>query len=358
MVRISHIVLCLLITGFIIGCIEQFNLHSEQNQKLLVVDGKLTQKKIPHQLKLSYSESIGSFRTSPVSHATVKLYDGQGNSEPYYEEADGTYVLYGYLLHIEPGKSYYLEILTAEDNLYRSYPQVMPEVVKPEKLHFDLEFKEELSDMGIPVTKNYISISLDTPIKIDGHDCYFIWRADEAYSFTEDFCSPLFPPKVCYIQRILEPDNITIFSSEGLSAKFLRDQPILSKEIFPTWEFFEKHFYNIRQYSITPEAFRYWEAVKKIAQPTGSIFDTPPGPIQGNIYNVNDPAEEVLGYFEVSAVDTIRTFTSAADLEPLAIMDRCPEFGSRRYADQACCNCLWLPDSYTERPNYWAQAER
>lgn len=335
------------------GCISSYNLEHDTNEYLLVVDGKITQKDTRHELILRRSTSTGSTDYNPVPDARVTLYDDEGNHENYFPVDNGKYVLEGNVLDRVHGKSYYLEIILPDESIYRSLPQKMPDVMKPDKLYFQLEEMEELNNLENTVIWRYLNLYINTPIFKNGNDFHFIWRVDHAYSFAELFCNPLKPPAVCYITRKLQSDDIKLFSSEELSGGKLEHFRVGSIQVFPNWEFFEKHFFNVAQHSITREAYDYWNTVKQVAQSTGSIFDTPPAPIQGNMYNINDPEDRVLGFFEVSAVDTIRTYTYAEDLEPLYIEDLCDPYDWRTLGNPACCNCLEIPDSQLERPEYW-----
>jgi len=338
---------------FLTGCISSYNLEHDTNEFLLVVNGKITQENTQHELTLRRSTATGSTDFNAVPGARVSLFDDLGNREEYYEIEKGKYVLEGNVLERIPGKSYYIEIQLPDQKIYRSVLQTMPEVMKPDKLYFKLEEIEELSNLENTIIKRYLNLYLNTPVFRENQNFHFIWRLDHAYSFAELQCHPLKTPVTCYITRKLLSDNIKIFSSEDLAGGKLEDFNIGSILVFPNWEFFEKHFFNVAQHSITKEAYDYWETVKKVAQSTGSIFDTPPAPINGNIYNINDPEERVLGFFEVSAVDTIRTYTFAHDLEPLVIEDRCSPYIWQSRRDPACCNCLEIPDSKLERPGYW-----
>ena len=96
----------------------------------------------------------------------------------------------------------------------------------------------------------------------------------------------------------------------------------------------------------------YWEKLDKTANRVGSIVDSPPSPVQGNIYNINDPGVTILGFFEAINTDTTRRFTLPRDL-PIFIKS-CKYVGSFgvRYADR-CLNCLIIPNSSLTRPSYW-----
>jgi len=336
------------------GCITSLDLEHDNNRFLLVVDGKITQKEIPHELLLNYSKSYGSTSTNPVIGAKIKLVDGDGNFEEYIEEINGRYILYGNDLQRSPGKSYHVEIELSNNKKYSSTPQVMPEIMKPEKIYYETVMIEETTDLENISSKRYLNIYINTPVIKNNQNFYFNWRVDHTYSFAEISCHPLKPAVVCYIKRKFDNEDVKIFSSENLSGGMLEGFRVASVYLFPDWEFYEKHFYNVAQHSITKEAFTYWETVNKVAQSTGSIFDTPPAPVNGNIYNIENPDERVLGFFEVSAVDTIRTYTFADDLEPIAVSDRCSRlYYYKSIGDPACCDCLTIRDSQLERPLYW-----
>ena len=336
------------------GCISSFNFENDDNEYLLVVDGKITQKNAPHELFLKRSNSYGAALSDPVYGAIVTLHEENGSSESYIEDMDGRYVFYGNNLQPTSGNSYYIEVELPDSKKYRSRSQIMPDLVKPDKIYYEMVKIEEINDLENTVFKRYINIYINTPIIKNDQKYYFNWRVNQAFSLTELRCSPLAQPRRCYITRKHVNDEIKIFSSENLYGGTLEGYRVASIYMSPDWEFNEKHFYNVAQHSITKEAYSYWEAVKKIAQSTGSIFDTPPAPINGNIYNINDPEERVLGFFEVSSVDTIRTYTFAHNLLPFYPKDLCDEQLYRSWSDPACCNCLSIPDSKLERPHYWS----
>ena len=61
--------------------------------------------------------------------------------------------------------------------------------------------------------------------------------------------------------------------------------------------------FQVQQMSLSKEAYLFWNNVKTESDPSNNApYDTPPTPLIGNVYNVNDPSDYVLGYFEVSGV--------------------------------------------------------
>ena len=59
---------------------------------------------------------------------------------------------------------------------------------------------------------------------------------------------------------------------------------------------------NIEQLSLTVGAYRYYKLFEEQTQNTGTLVDTPPAPTVGNVRNLSDPNDNVVGYFSASSV--------------------------------------------------------
>ena len=64
----------------------------------------------------------------------------------------------------------------------------------------------------------------------------------------------------------------------------------------------------VDQYSLNEDEFGYWEKMQNISQNVGGLYDVTPGAVPSNIFCVEDPNEEALGYFSVSAKSSRRLF--------------------------------------------------
>lgn len=100
---------------------------------------------------------------------------------------------------------------------------------------------------------------------------------------------------------VLAPTRSTLKTSlihfVNPKVKSLNDLEIAERVVNNT--FAERHAFTVYQVSLTPEAFDYWRRIKLSINQPGSIFDTPPAPIVGDISN-EETEELALGYFEVS----------------------------------------------------------
>ena len=72
---------------------------------------------------------------------------------------------------------------------------------------------------------------------------------------------------------------------------------------------------NLKQYSMSVEEYNFWKKIKETTEEDADIFGKQPDNSRGNLSNVNNPGEIVLGYFQVSAVSSKVLHISADDLE-------------------------------------------
>jgi hypothetical protein len=75
----------------------------------------------------------------------------------------------------------------------------------------------------------------------------------------------------------------------------------------------------VRQHSMDAPAFRYWDELKKNSQSQSGLYDRLPSITPGNISNINDPDERILGFFGVSGLTERRFFVK--DVEGLQKYD-------------------------------------
>ena len=71
---------------------------------------------------------------------------------------------------------------------------------------------------------------------------------------------------------------------------------------------------NVKQYAWTKEGYEFLEKMKKNTESTGSIFDAQPSELNGNIHNISDSSEPVIGYFNICPVQEKRIFIRVSEL--------------------------------------------
>ena len=75
---------------------------------------------------------------------------------------------------------------------------------------------------------------------------------------------------------------------------------------------------EIRQSSLTADAYRYFSLLQKQTQNTGGVADTPPTALVGNVHNRDNQPEKVVGYFTAATVTAQRYWLDKKDATGIA----------------------------------------
>ncbi len=361
--RIKIVGLICLLLGFN-SCVDQINFKLDKPEReRLIVSGLLTDLNETQTVYLSTTTSnareplsvgdsiyVMDDKPRPFSGAWVKLIDEtSGKTWDYQQPKEGQYELYGFV-HESPDARYVLEIVMS-GAVYRSEPQAIPEVIGSDELSVSFE-RTRLGD-NPDAAQAVIKTDVTLPEQVG--DYYLRWAVDEAYFWDLTFFPNPFnrPPPLCVVFGFPEPERITLVNGDLLNAPSGKTSQIVAKRLVDQ-SFLSRHYFNVRQLSISRDAYEYWRRVGEVVNNTGSVFDTPPAPIKGNLYNVNDENEVVLGYFEVSKAKMTRIFTTLADvpyfLEKICVYE---PGKSRDQYDPTCLSCNAFPNSIMAFPDWW-----
>jgi putative hemolysin len=118
-----------------------------------------------------------------------------------------------------------------------------------------------------------------------------------------DLIKPDYSNFVCYKMDKLK--SIFVLSTDGFSQNsyskyklhYVKDQ---------TQQLEYKYSLLVNQYSLSENAYNYWENLRKNNQETVDLFGKQPANVKGNIHNINDTTDVALGYFGVSSVQSKR----------------------------------------------------
>ena len=356
--------LLLVILGFN-SCVEQIEFELEKSEReRLIVSGTLTNLNEPQVVFLSETtsqarkpllsdEENGYFtlddKPRPVQGAQVVLLSSSGIFWPYRETKPGRYELNGF--NGASGNSELYIQISVGDRVYRSVPQRIPEAIGSDELSFS--FERTRQDDNPDAAQVVIRSEVTLPEQVG--DYYLRWAVDEAYFWDLTFFPNPFntPPPNCIVFGFPDPERITLINGDLLNRPGGKSTQIVAKRLVDQ-SFLSRHYFNVRQLSISKDSYEYWRRVRELVNNTGSVFDSPPAPIQGNLINVNDSDEVVLGYFEVAKAKVSRIFTTFADV-PFFLEKGCEYVPSRRrdQYDPKCLSCNVFPNSQMVFPEWW-----
>lgn len=345
------------------SCVDQINFPLEKAKtERLIVSGLFTDLEGPHFVFLSQTTSqareplfSGGYFTlndkpRPVSNARVTLQSPErGQMGQFVEVRPGTYEMRGKYAPQEEMK-FFVQI-EIEGKIYRSEVQQMPTTIGSDSLSFSFE-RTRLED-NPDAAQVVIRTEATLPNQLG--DYYLRWLVDEAFFWDLTFFPNPFntPPPNCIVFDFPDPERIPLINGNLLNKPGGKANLVVAQRLVDQ-SFLSRHYFNVQQLSITKETYDYWRKVREVVNNTGSVFDSPPAAIRGNVYNVADEEEVVLGYFEVAKSKVTRIYTTRADVP--YFLEKVCEYIPNKRRDQyepTCLSCSVFPNSTSEYPDWW-----
>ncbi|MFD2571679.1 DUF4249 domain-containing protein [Spirosoma soli] len=312
------------------GCINVYDPSLALNANLVVVSGIVTDLNEVQTISLSRSRSKAdsSNINTPVQRATVTVVENGTTPISLIEVQPGTYQFpTGFRGKV--GNTYQLRFQTTDGTTYESSVETMaatPPILKTYD-QFNPEGPRKTAD-GLPVPANDIYIDFQDPAK-DRNFYLWRWRLYE----TQLWCA------TCQQGRYVAVDVGPVGAGPVNVLGCVRDTTLGSMNFFDypcrglCWDIFynttidvfsdiytngqtqighkvasipiyqrDQALIVVEQLSLSANAYRYYKLFADQVQNTGTLADSPPAPISGNIKNQANPLENVVGYFSAASV--------------------------------------------------------
>ncbi|WP_413670078.1 DUF4249 domain-containing protein [Mucilaginibacter sp. Mucisp86] len=307
-----YILILLLLAGIYSTCKKPYNPKIvDSPNHYLVVEGVINNGNDSTIIKLSRTVNIsGNVNTSGVDNCTVSVEAEGGTAYSLTPQGNGAYVTPG--LNLDASKKYRVHIITNDSKEYASD-------------YVEVKKTQPIDSIGFYIKNG------DAQVYVNTHDAtnssrYYRWNFEETWKFHSKYQSSYMvdPVKKEVVARPFSESSYYCFAGDksttiviGSSAKLTQDvifqQPLTT--IASTSEKVEMRYsILLKQYALTKEAYQFWENMKKNTEQLGSIFDAQPSQLTGNIHNLKDPAEPVIGYISVTNIQSKRVFIDNADL--------------------------------------------
>ncbi|MBX2967632.1 MAG: DUF4249 domain-containing protein [Cyclobacteriaceae bacterium] len=286
---------------FTLSCIDPFPLQTGNQSDNLVVDGLVTNRADQSVVRLSRSLSFDNTQLVagyivPERDATVILKNDLGEEEILAEAEPGVYKpLPGFSGTV--GTSYSIYIQTSDGKQYQSFTETMPDVPAIGGLLYEYYSYEELIKN---ISGNWVAerrfgfrimVQVDDP---DDERNYYRWKARGIFEFFS-FVGETFLQCWAPVARL--ESTVQVMDDAYTNGNTFIEAIAVIPYDRPTY-----YQVTVQQQALTREAFEFWSKVKDQQTNTGSIFDPIPSQIKGNIYNIDDPDEIVLGFFGASSM--------------------------------------------------------
>jgi hypothetical protein len=296
-------ILLLPLAMILITCIRQFEPMFTEYEDILVVDGIITNEKIPHTISLSRSYPLDKRNPLPELGAEVSLVNANGESYFLKEYTGGSYKTDTSDFTAGIGDQYKLHIVTKNGETFESdYEEILP-VPIVDSLNWEFQEKVSIEDGSVTQGVQFF-INTHNP---EGTTRYYKWEFLETWEFRVPFVAEDMLPNRTTCWQEDNPGGINIASSEYLAEDRIASHPIYFVTA-STNRLAIAYSLLVKQYALKKETYSYWYQLNKINYQQGSLYDAPPAQIPGNLKNITHPEKPVLGYFQASGVTTCRVF--------------------------------------------------
>jgi hypothetical protein len=214
--------------------------------------------------------------------------------------------------------------------------------------------RETRNEVGVVLERDYVEILVSTPLQVGSSEKALLrWEMSGVYQFQEapaPISSTLDPQQTCYIPDDLSGNQILIFNGRETTESSLQRFPAIRD--IPLNHFFATGYYlTVLQQTLSPAAYNYWDQLRENANPGGGLFDPTPGTVSGNIQNLDDPEELVLGFFYATQTDTLRRLIRPGELgTPLSYCGN-----PNNQGQEQCRECTVISNSTLTKPDYWIE---
>lgn len=324
---ISKFLLFFMATAFFWSCKDPYYPPVNAKQtNYLVVEGYITAN-TPTVIKLSKTRVVSKYDTAramPETGAEVIVEDDHGGQYPLAENSPGTYTMgtvvldstYKYSLYIATlsGKKYQSDFVPFETS-----PAItgIDQSLKQGNLQVYVNSKNENNSSRFYRWSYVETWEYHTPY-VSGYE-YF-----PAYSGIGERITPV---HICWVTN--NSTNVVVGSSAGLQGNIIHSP--LAYFINHDRRLSVLYSVLITQYSLDSSAYQFWKEMKNNSEDIGSIFSTQPSQAKGNIHNISDSTEKVIGYIGAGNTSQFRGFIDNSSLPA-------------SWNSPTECTTIWVPD--------------
>ncbi len=298
-----------LICGSLWSCKENFMPQiKEEASGNLVVQGFINVGNDPTTIKLSRTIKLTNNTTPPPERgAIVTVETDAGVSYNLTETSNGLYTSPG--LNADKTKKFRLRIKTKNNKIYLS------------------DFVESKTSAPLDLTSNFENNNLNIyagSTDASGNSGYYQYSFVETYEYTS-FYTGIYKVenqqivvrnpetesvRTCW--RSIPSTNINLFTTKNLSEdkvnKKINSVPSTSEKLGVEYSIL------VTQMVLTKQGYDFWSALNKNTEQIGGLFDIQPSLLKGNIHEVSDPTEIVIGFISAGTTSEKRLFVNATQL--------------------------------------------
>lgn len=241
---------------------------------------------------------------NPESGAQVTVESDKNAIYPLFETGAGRYAAPD--LNLDNSSNYRLRIKTEDGQEYLS--DFVPVKNSP-----------PIDSIGYSIKNNGVQVYVNSH-DASGSTRYYRWDYEEAWQFHSQYKSFYYSDGLNLIYRNTDQqiyfcygdhisDDVVLGSSAKLDKDVIYQNPVIF--IPSTSEKLESEYgIVLREYALTESAYKFWNNIRTNSEALGSIFDSQPTELIGNIRCLTNAKEPVIGYVSAGSVQKKKFFVS------------------------------------------------
>lgn len=365
------------------ACVDMmvFDISSQEIQGVSV-SGLITDSPGPYHVSINSTFDIDSKESikTPISVKHLILSDDLGTKEELNEVEPGSYVTSATGIQGEVGRVYTLRVEFWDGRIYESIPDTLMPPGVVDSVYFAF--------VETPTETEAVEYSFDiftNASKGEGLNNQFMWSMVGTFKSTIDpeqgrldkyGCNPQDNGKCNFYPLCTGLWNIgqgilsravfervgpcecctcwyTVFNNKPILSddKFIQAEHFSDIEVYNVplsgWIFMNQFHAEVRQFSLTKNAFRFWGAIRDQRNAIGNIFQPVNGKVPLNFSQLAGENYPVYGIFYAAGMSTKSRYITRDDV-PSTIPIPTPQ----KPADVGSCLRLF-PNASTNKPPFW-----
>lgn len=333
------------------ACVEPYDFEEEiEFTPELVVDAFISNLSDNQEITLSMSTSATGSTFDPIDNYAVTIYDNAGNEYPFTAQYGNSGKYTGIIptTAFVEGSQFQLSIQTDEGKEYYSDMVAYTPCPNVGNIYFE---QQQLATTEAGEYTYGVQFYTDFDgSNFDGN--YYLFKLEETWEYHSTWpIAKYYDEDNVYHDTLPDYTYYTCYSQADISDIFLLSTNGLSENKYKGFELnftsdetqrlMNKYSLLVKQYAISYAEYQFWYNIMKNNQESGGLFDNQPSTVPGNICNINDDSETVLGFFGVRGCKTKRVLLNGITTFP--------------YDDVHFCTALYPSNGYpTYRPLYLA----
>jgi hypothetical protein len=316
------------------SCTEPYALQTNTFEDAIVVEATITDELKKHEIKITRVYTFEESEPTIEHDAQVYINDNVGNTYKFIEN-NGVYISVNEF-KAETNRQYQLFIKTSNGKQYNSTRETL--TTQSSINEVNANFKTIFGVDGVEITVNsYDPTNTSKYYRFEYEETYKIvspqWNPDSLIAIYNIFDYNVYTytqPKtingeICY-NTVKSNEIIQENTSRYIDDK-IENFPV---RFIPQNDYIIAYRYSIlvKQYVQNLEAYSFYKTLNDLNGSSNLLSPNQPGYIEGNIKNIENSTEKVIGFFDVSSVSSKRIFFNYNDFfdgeAPIKFPVECP----------------------------------